>query len=152
MLGVFSALEVAASGLSAERVRMNTIASNLANARTTRTEEGGPYKRRDVVLQATQVDTPKFADALAHAMPGTQDEDQSWGVAAEEIVVSNDEPVLVYDPGHPDADETGHVAMPNVSGIKEMVNMMGAARAYEAGTTVMKTVSDMAEHALRIGR
>jgi flagellar basal-body rod protein FlgC len=60
--------------------------------------------------------------------------------------------VLVYDPGHPDADETGHVAMPNVSGIKEMVNMMGAARAYEAGTTVMKTVSDMAEQALRIGR
>ena len=151
-MSLLRTLDIASTGMAAQRTRMNVAAMNIANQNTTRTEEGGPYKRRDVVLQATQVDTPKFADALAHAMPGTQDEDQSWGVAAEEIVVSNDEPVLVYDPGHPDADETGHVAMPNVSGIKEMVNMMGAARAYEAGTTVMKTVSDMAEQALRIGR
>jgi flagellar basal-body rod protein FlgC len=151
-MSLLRTLDIASTGMAAQRTRMNVAAMNIANQNTTRTEEGGPYKRRDVVLQSTQVDTPKFADALAHAMPGTPDDDQAWGVAAEEIVVSNDEPVLVYDPGHPDADETGHVAMPNVSGIKEMVNMMGAARAYEAGTTVMKTVSDMAEQALRIGR
>jgi flagellar basal-body rod protein FlgC len=150
-MSLLRTLDIASTGMAAQRTRMNVAAMNIANQNTTRTAEGGPYKRRDVVLQSTPVDAPRFADALAHAMPGN-DDDQAWGVEAEEIVQTDDDPILVYDPGHPDADATGHVAMPNVSGIKEMVNMMGAARAYEAGTTVMKTVSDMAEQALRIGR
>ena len=144
-------LDIASTGMSAQRTRMNVSAMNIANQNTTRTPEGGPYKRRDVVLRTTEVDAPRFADALRSQMPRGTD-DGVWGVAVDDIVETGDEPILVYDPGHPDADETGHVATPNVSGIKEMVNMLGAARAYEAGTTVMKTVRDMAEQALRIGR
>ena len=144
-------LDIASTGMTAQRTRMNVAAMNIANQNTTRTPEGGPYKRRDVVLRTTEVDAPRFADALRSQMPGGTD-DGVWGVAVDDIVETGDEPILVYDPGHPDADATGHVATPNVSGIKEMVNMLGAARAYEAGTTVMKTVRDMAEQALRIGR
>jgi flagellar basal-body rod protein FlgC len=150
-MSLLRTLDIASTGMAAQRTRMNVAAMNIANQNTTRTAEGGPYKRRDVVLQATPVPTPRFADALAQALPGTQD-DEAWGVRAQEIVETGDDPILVYDPGHPDADARGHVATPNVSGIKEMVNMLGAARAYEAGTTVMKTVSEMAEQALRIGR
>jgi flagellar basal-body rod protein FlgC len=149
-MSLLRTLDIASTGMAAQRTRMNVAAMNIANQNTTRTAEGGPYKRRDVVLQTTPVPAPRFADALVQAMP--EQEDEAWGVNAQEIVVTDDDPVLVYDPGHPDADETGHVATPNVSGIKEMVNMLGAARAYEAGTTVMKTVSDMADQALRIGR
>jgi flagellar basal-body rod protein FlgC len=150
-MSLLRTLDIASTGMAAQRTRMNVAAMNIANQNTTRTAEGGPYKRRDVVLEATPVATPRFSDALAQAMPGDED-DQAWGVKAQEIVETSDDPILVYDPGHPDADATGHVATPNVSGIKEMVNMLGAARAYEAGTTVMKTVSDMADQALRIGR
>jgi flagellar basal-body rod protein FlgC len=150
-MSLLRTLDIASTGMAAQRTRMNVAAMNIANQNTTRTAEGGPYKRRDVVLQATEVAAPRFADALVQAMPGEPD-DEAWGVRAQEIVVTGDDPILVYDPGHPDADATGHVATPNVSGIKEMVNMLGAARAYEAGTTVMKTVSDMTEQALRIGR
>lgn len=145
--------DVVGSGLSAQRTRMNVAAMNIANKNTTRTEEGGPYRRRDVVLQSVEIDGPTFANALDRHIDGDLSEEQgSWGVAVDEIAVSDDDPILVYDPGHPDADETGHVATPNVSSIKEMVNMMGAARAYEAGTTVLSTLSEMAEQAMRIGK
>jgi flagellar basal-body rod protein FlgC len=143
--------DVTATGMSAQRTRMNVAAMNIANQNTTRTAEGGPYRRRDVALSTTDVPGPSFAGALASEL-GFEDEPDAIGVAVDEIVVSDDDPVLIYDPGHPDADPTGHVAMPNVSGIKEMVNMMGAARAYEAGTSVLSTLSTMAEHATRIGK
>lgn len=147
------AFDIAGSGLSAQRTRMNVAAMNMANQNTTRTEEGGPYRRRDVVLQAVEVDGPRFASAVAAQFDQPMSESsQTWGVAVEQVSTSNDDPILIYDPGHPDADATGHVAMPNVSSIQEMVNMMGAARAYEAGTSVLSTLSDMAEQALRIGR
>ena len=144
-------LDIASTGMAAQRTRMNVAAMNIANQNTTRTPEGGPYRRRDVSLTTARVDEPQFANALHQAMPNAMGE-EAWGVEVSEIAETTDDPILVYDPGHPDADATGHVATPNVSGIKEMVNMLGAARAYEAGTTVMKTVRDMAEQALRIGR
>ena len=140
-------LDLAASGMTAQRTRMNVAAMNLANKTTTRTEEGGPYKRRDVVLEAIPQER-SFGDRLASEIG----DEAAVGVRVAEIAQSDDEPMMVYDPGHPDADANGYVAMPNVSGIGEMVNLLGAARAYEAGTTVMQTVRSMAEQALRIGR
>jgi len=144
--------DVAGSGMSAQRTRMNVAAMNIANQNTTRTAEGGPYRRRDVVLESVQIRDPNFLDALQHELRPESSDAPSLGVSVAEVATSDDEPLLVYDPGHPDADATGHVAMPNVSGIKEMVNMMSAARAYEAGTNVLSTLSQMAEQALRIGR
>lgn len=145
---ILKTLDIAASGMSAQRTRMNVAAMNIANQNTTRTEEGGPYRRRDVVLRATETDD-SFSSSLRRSVGN---DEPAMGVTVEEVVRSDDEPILVYDPGHPDADETGHVAMPNITSIKEMVNMLGAARAYEAGTTVVQTTKDMADVALRIGR
>lgn len=143
---IFKSFDIAATGMSAQRTRMNVAASNLANQNTTRTPEGGPYRRRDVVLEATPLgnDGREIGKGLGDGEP--------MGVRVAQVVESQDPPRLIHDPGHPDADENGYVQLPNISSIKEMVNMMGAARAYEAGTSVMQTVKQMAEQALRIGR
>lgn len=141
-LGAFSALEVAASGLSAERTRMNTIASNLANARTTKTAEGGPYKRLDPVFQATPVN----ADGI-----GGPNEPVSM-VKVARIQQDQRDPQMVYEPGHPDADGKGYVRYPNVNVVEEMVNMITASRAYEAGVSTVESVKSMARSALGIGR
>jgi flagellar basal-body rod protein FlgC len=142
-LGAFSALEVAASGLSAERTRMNTIASNLANARTTRTAEGGPYKRLDPVFQATP---------LGGESVGGPNESGVSLVKVQRIQQDARDPQLVYEPGHPDADPKGYVRYPNVNVVEEMVNMITASRAYEAGVTSVESIKSMAKSALGIGR
>ena len=139
----FTAMEVSASGLSAERTRMNVAASNLANAQTTQAAGGGgPYRRRDVVLSAVQapgaIGTP-FADAVR-------------GVQVAQITQDAAPPRLEYDPGHPQANAQGYVAYPNVNPVEEMVDMITASRAYEAGITTMTTAVSMAERALGIGR
>jgi len=143
-------LDLAAAGMTAQRTRMNVAAMNLANKSTTRTDEGGPYRRRDVVLEAVPQDG--FAGRLQVQMDTAGGDEPVQGVRVREIVQSDEAPMMIYDPGHPDADPNGYVAMPNVSGIGEMVNLLGAARAYEAGTTVMQTIRTMADHALRIGK
>ncbi len=140
-------MDLTASGMTAQRTRMNVAAMNLANRSTTRTAEGGPYKRRDVVLEAVEPGAG-FGAKLQSAMG----DEPALGVRVKQIVESQDPANLVYDPGHPDADANGYVSMPAVDGIAEMVDLMGAARAYEAGTTVLSTVRQMAEQALRIGR
>lgn len=140
-------MDLAASGMTAQRTRMNVAAMNLANRSTTRTAEGGPYRRREVVLESVAM--PGGFDA---AMRGASAGDAVLGVKVRDVQASNDAPNLVYDPGHPDADAAGYVAMPKVDSIAEMVDLMGAARAYEAGTTVLATVRAMADQALRIGR
>lgn len=151
MSTIFSSLEIASSGMSAQRTRMNVAAMNMANKATTRTDEGGPYRRRDVVLSAVDVQAGQsFADTLRANL--ATDDEAAYGVAVAEIAPSNDEPQLYYDPGHPDADVDGYVAFPAVNGVKEMVNMMSAARAYEAGAKMLTTVKTMAEKALTIGR
>ncbi|HLV64330.1 MAG TPA: flagellar basal body rod protein FlgC [Polyangiaceae bacterium] len=142
MLGTFSALEIAASGLAAERTRMNTIASNLANARTTRTAEGGPYRRIDPVFEAVALDRTRAGAAVngvSMARVARIEEDQRPGT-------------MVYEPGHPDANGEGYVEYPNVNAVEEMVNMITASRAYEAGVTSIDTVKRMARAALEIGR
>jgi flagellar basal-body rod protein FlgC len=141
-LDFFTAMEVSASGLSAERTRMNVAASNLANVQTTQAPGGGPYKRRDVVMQSVDVPgvtTSPFAQAIK-------------GAAVSQITQDNAPPRLEYDPGHPMANPQGYVAYPNINPVEEMVDMITASRAYEAGVTTMTTAVNMAERALGIGR
>src|SRR5512142_154161 len=143
MLGVFSALEVSASGLSAERVRMNTTASNLANARTTRTAQGTPFRRMDPVFEAVGLDRlrglPSMQQGVSLVRVARIQEDTRPGT-------------LVYDPSHPDANGQGYVTYPNVNAVEEMVNMITATRAYEAGVTSINSIKQMARSALEIGR
>jgi flagellar basal-body rod protein FlgC len=143
MLGVFSAMEVSASGLSAQRVRMNTIASNLANARTTRTEAGGPYRRLDPVFEAVALQK-------MGAIPGSERGVST--VRVREIAEDQRPGQLVFDPSHPDANERGYVEYPNVQAVEEMVNMITASRAYEAGIASIETVKQMARSAIDLAR
>jgi flagellar basal-body rod protein FlgC len=143
MLGVFSALEVAASGLSAERIRMNTVASNLANVRTTRTPEGGPYKRLDPLFEAVDIERLRGTPSMAQGVSLVQ---------VQRIVEDQRPGTMVYEPGHPDANADGYVEYPNIHAVEEMVNMITASRAYEAGVTSIETVKQMARSAIEIGR
>jgi flagellar basal-body rod protein FlgC len=138
----FTAMEVSASGLSAQRTRMNIAASNLANAQTTQAAGGGPYKRRDVVMTSVQ----------APGAEGTPFAQSVHGVEVSQITQDNAPPRLEYDPGHPQANAQGYVAYPNINPVEEMVDMITASRAYEAGVTTMSTATSMAERALGIGR
>ena len=133
----FSSMEVSAAGLGVQRVRMNASSSNLANVSTTRGADGaGPYRRRDVVVEAVPVGA------------------QAPGVfAAKVAAIAEDQapPRLEFDPGHPDANAEGYVAYPNVNMVEEMVDMITASRAYEAGITALDTAVALAERATRIG-
>ena len=131
---------VTASGLTAQRVRLQAVASNMANARSTRTEAGGPYQRKMTVFEAREMG---FGDALDQAMATVQ---------VTDVVASDDPPVMHYDPGHPDADAEGYVAYPNVNILEEMVDMMTTSRIYEANTNVVRTTRNLADSAFQIGR
>ena len=123
---------------------MNITASNLANAETTRTEAGGPYRRRDPIFAATNLESPKgFQSNLDRALQG---------VEVAEVVEDPEPPRLLFDPNHPDANPNGYVELPNVNMVEEMVNMMMAARSYEAGVSAMRSVVDMAQRALSVGK
>jgi flagellar basal-body rod protein FlgC len=124
----FGVFKVSASALAAQRQRMNIIASNMANAHSTKTEEGGPYRRRDAVFSA------ELMGASAEGLEG---------VKVVDVVKDPTPPKMVYDPGHPDADKNGFVAMPNVNVIEEMVNMMMASRAYEASVSAFTMSKSM---------
>ncbi len=141
----FSALKIATTGLSVQRTRMNLTSSNLANVETTRTAEGGPYKRRTAVVGAVPL-SESFEEVFGDAL-----HDKTHG--AEVIAVSADvsQGRLVYDPSHPDANGDGYVEMPNVNPINEMVDMLTASRAYEANVTAVKAIKSMAQNALDIG-
>jgi flagellar basal-body rod protein FlgC len=141
-IDLFKAIEVSASGLSAQRERMNVASANLANAQTTRTEEGGPYRRRDVVLAAKSM---SYGDVEGKTNGVS-------GVEVQEIREDQNPPRLEFDPGHPDANAEGYVAYPNVNVVEEMVDMITASRAYEAGITALDSAVSMSERALGIGR
>jgi flagellar basal-body rod protein FlgC len=142
----FSSINVSSSALSAERTRMNLISSNLANANATRTPEGGPYKRKDAVFSATPMES-RFNRALNGAAA-----QQIRQVEVSQIVEDQNPPRLQYDPGHPDANPQGYVAMPNVNVVEEMADMIGATRAYEANITAVQAAKSMAMKTLEIGR
>ncbi|HHW07806.1 MAG TPA: flagellar basal body rod protein FlgC [Clostridia bacterium] len=140
-MGIFSSMQISASGLTAERLRLETIANNLANINTTRTAAGGPYRRQ----------TPVFAEKLEKAI-GSPAKFRGAGVQVVEIVHDPGEPRLVYDPAHPDARGDGYVAYPNINVVNEMVDMITATRAYEANITAINAAKTMALKALEIGR
>lgn len=135
---------ISASGLRAQRLRMDVIAANLANAESTRTPEGGPYRRRDVVLEA--LSGGKSFDEVLGA------ETQSAGVRVARVVADTRPPKSVFDPGHPDADEQGYVLLPNINAVAEMVDLMSATRAYEANIAALNATKRVIEAALEIGR
>ena len=138
-MGIFSSMDISAGGLQAQRLRMDVIAENIANAEATRTPEGGPYRRREVILQTSDA-------GLARA--GTSMQETTNGVEVAGIEVDPSPPQMVYDPSHPDADAQGYVAMPNVNIPTEMADMLTATRAYEANTAAYKASRDMNRAAL----
>lgn len=142
----FSSMRVSASGLDAQMKRMNTISSNIANAETTRTEEGGPYRRKDPVIAATP-DRESFGEILTDAM-----DEAVQGVQVVEVQQDQSAPRMVYNPNHPDANGEGYVAMPNINPVTEMANMISAQRSYEANVSAMNSAKQMAQKALDIGR
>ncbi len=147
-MGYFGALDIGASALTAQRLRMDTISQNIANANTTRTEDGTPYRRRLVVFQERSQGIP-FSEYLSAS---SKERYVGKGVKVSAVVEDGSNFKRVYDPGHPDADEEGYVSMPNIDIITEMVNMISATRAYEANVTSINTTKSMAMKALEIGK
>ena len=143
----FTAMDVSSSALTAERTRMNLISSNLANVNTTRTPEGGPYKRKDAIFATTQTQPGSFGAALEKAS-----QKAPQGVEVVQIVEDQNPPRLQYDPTHPDADAQGYVALPNVNVVEEMADMIAATRTYEANVTAVQAAKSMALKTLEIGR
>lgn len=143
-MGMFSAIDAAGSGLSAERLRLDVISNNLANANTTRTAKGGPY-RRQIVVYEPRDQYSDFGRMLAHKMEAGK------GVRVVGIVEDNTPSPVVYDPNHPDADAQGYVRMPNINIVAEMVDMITAARSYEANVATISSAKAMAMKALEIG-
>lgn len=135
-MGNFSSIDISASGLYAQRVRLDAIANNIANATTTRTDKGGPYRKQEVVFQAHM---GKF-------------EGDNGGVDVAGVMDSPEPPKMVYDPSHPDAGPDGMVAMPNVNVVEEMVDMVTATRAYEANVQAINAAKAMTARALELGR
>jgi len=162
---LFASIDISASGLSVQRRKMEVIAENIANIETTRTQKGGPYRRKIVVFKKAE-GTENFRSVIQeesgrltitnerHIKGGRFFESRLQeipaGVQVDKIVEDDTPPRLVYDPSHPDADENGYVAMPNINPITEMVNMLAATRAYEANATVIEAAKNMAKRALEI--
>src|SRR5579875_3395541 len=145
-MSLFSTLSVSASGMSAERQRAEVLVENIANADTTRTAEGGPYRRKDVVFQSQDVSSP-FSSVLDSQLGGSEE-----GVAVSQVVVDNSDPDRRYMPGHPDADKDGYVAFPKVNPAQDMVDLMGAQRSYQANVAAIGAVKDMIQRSIDLFR
>lgn len=151
-MGLFDAIDVAGSGLAAERLRMDVTAGNLANAQTTQGANGQPYRRREVVLQEAQGDGQSFGSMLTSAVAGSASASPVNGVQVAGIVEDPSPSRRVYDPGHPDADAQGYVSLPNVNPVTEMVDLIGASRSYEANVTAMQTAKQLFSKTLELLR
>ena len=145
-MDLLTSLKISASGLAANRKRMGAISSNIANAQTTRTAEGGPYRKKEVVFGAEPA-----RESFGEILEGELDA-QAKEVHATEVISTNKAPILKYEPHHPDANEQGYVAYPNINVMEEMANMISASRSYEANINAMNTTKSMALKALEIGR
>jgi len=139
--GELSALDISASALVAQRIRLNVVTENLANAETTRGPDGGPYRRKVAIFGAERAGT--FDQALTAAVST---------VTVPDIQESEDAPRAVYQPAHPDANPEGYVMMPNINSVLEMADLLAATRAYEANVTAVQAAKSMATKALEIGR
>ena len=143
-MSLFSALSVGVSGMEAQRLRAELLVENLANAETTRTPEGGPYRRKDAVFTSAPAGSP-FGSVFAEQI-------QTGGVAVAEITVDSREPERRYVPGHPDADADGYVAFPRVNPAEDMVDLMGATRSYQANVSAIAAVKDMLQKSIDLLR
>lgn len=141
-----TALDIGASALTADRTQMNLISMNLANVKTTRTAEGGPYRRKTAVLAATDVDDP-FSVHMRSAL-----DRELKGVRVMSVATDTRPLKSVYEPGHPDANADGYVSYPDINVVEEMANLMTAQRNYEANVTTVDAVKSMYQKALEIGR
>jgi flagellar basal-body rod protein FlgC len=144
-MSLFSVLSIGASGMAAQRERAELLVENLANAETTRTPEGGPYRRKDVVFESSAVSSPfssVFGDELESA----------GGVRVSDVITDTRDPELRYLPGHPDANAQGYVAYPRMNPAEDMVDLMGASRDYEANVAAISAVKDMIAHSLDLFR
>lgn len=138
-MSFLNSIDVSSSGLSAQRKRMDTISENIANSNTTRTEDGGPYKKKKVIVKENK----DFASVL---------NDKMSGVKVDSIYEDGSAVKREYDPSHPDADEEGYVLKPDINVVEEMTNMISTSRSYEANVTAMNAVKSMAMKAINIGR
>jgi len=144
MSGFLKSIDISSSGLTAERVRMDVISSNIANANVTRSENGGPYRRQMPVFSLRDNNSKFFSSKnINNSIPE--------GVSVVGIAEDDSGPRMVYDPSHPDADPEGYVAYPNVNVVREMVDMITCSRAYEANVTAMTSAKNMILRALDIG-
>lgn len=144
MSGLFSAMDVSSSALTAQRRRLELLITNLANSQTTRTPEGGPYRRQDVVFETKSFEP--FWKVLAEV------EGELQGVGVARVVTDTSPPQMVYQPGHPDADANGYVAFPNVNPMEEMANFMAAKRSYEANVRAFEAIRELVRRSLDIAR
>jgi flagellar basal-body rod protein FlgC len=152
-MSFFSALRTSASGLTAQRLRMDLISNNIANAETTRTPEGGAYRRQVALFTPKTDGRATFLDLLRGSVPPGQPGGPSLeGVQTLQIAQDQAPMRMVYDPSHPDANESGYVEYPNVNPVTEMTDMLSATRSYEANVTVLNAAKAMAQRALDIGR
>jgi flagellar basal-body rod protein FlgC len=142
-MSLFSVLSIGESGMSAQRTRAELLTENLANAETTRTPEGGPYRRKDAVFESSPVTSPFSSIFNAQVQA-------SGGVAVSQIVTDMSDPERRYMPGHPDADPDGYVAFPHVNPAEDMVDLMGAARGYGANVAAIGAIKDMIQRSIEL--
>ena len=147
-MSILSSLSVSVSGMTAQRKRVDTISENIANANTTRTPQGGPYRRREVIFAAVANDR-NFEEELRSQVRSL---DTATQVKVVGIVQDDKLPILRFEPGHPDANAEGYVAMPNVNAMQELVNLMEASRSYEANVAAFNASKNMWQSALDLGR
>lgn len=145
-MDLIKCMDIAASGMTAQRTRLNVISMNLANANTTKTEDGTPYRRKTSIFQTAPINKD-FENELKNSM-----DNEIFGVEVSRIAPVPGDMKKVFDPSHPDADEDGYLHLPNVNLVEEMVQMLNANRSYEANAAVIKAAKDMATKALQIGR
>jgi len=162
MSGFLNSFDISGYGLSAQRVRVNVISSNIANAQTTRTEEGGPYRRREVIFKAINFDRylndalsekeneVGFSDPLDEGDFGKKPNPAIMSVAVDKIVRDDSKPKMKYDPSHPDADANGYVAYPNINPVVEMADLVEATRSYQANVAAFQSAKDMANNAISL--
>ena len=149
-MGMFTAFDISASGLTAQRYRMDIISQNVANANTTRTENGDPYVRKMVYFEEKGV---RGSDTFSHVLNSVSKNYAGKGVKVSKVIEDKVTPQnMVYDPSHPDADENGYVMYPNVNIITEMTNLIDASRSYEANAIAFDAAKNMAQQGLQIGQ
>jgi flagellar basal-body rod protein FlgC len=149
-MSLFTIFKIASQGMTSQRERLEAASANLANANSTRTQTGKPYQRRDVVFSAQDI-SENWQQSAAQSGLFDQPDTASQGVKSEVVMADENQYVMQYQPGHPDADENGYVKMPDVDPLEETVNMMSAARSFEANSTVFNTAKELARVSINLG-